>query len=107
MSVSLYLHCAATNESVEVLIVGSRPMQRLQPNAMGAFLAYHANQGIKGSNDFSLRNIDDNDLEDVLTWTEENYRDLIARDPKVASAQAEFEQAPSGGVWCLGRANTN
>lgn len=101
MSDSLYLYCAATNECVEALIVGARPMQRLGPNAVGAFLAYHANQGIKGATDFSLRNIDD--LEDVLAWTEENYRDLIARDPKAASAQTEFEQAPSGGVWRLNR----
>ncbi|OEZ53005.1 hypothetical protein JAB5_27490 [Janthinobacterium sp. HH103] len=101
MSISLHLYCAATNECVEAVIIGSRPLARLQPTAMGAFLAYHSNLEAKGAMDFSLRNIDDHALEESIIWDDENYRDLLSRNPAAASAQTELENAPSGGIWTL------
>ena len=104
MSVSIYLYCAATNECTEALIYTSRPLARIEPNALGAFMAYHWHQkikGVKGATDFALRDFDHRDLEDSLVWNDESYRNFLKRDPEAATAQAQFENAPSGGIWNL------
>lgn len=88
MSEHYYLYCKATNEAVEaVATVGGKDGPRIEPDALGAFLAYHR---ASGHLELCLRN-GENLNSAVEVWTKANYQDLAGRQPKVAEAIRSIE----------------
>lgn len=101
MSIELHLHCKATNECVATLRCGSSTVQQLDANVLACFLAYHAQIGLLGSQEFTLRNSSDDDLDRAVVWSKSNYKELLGRAPTAAAQQREFELAASGGLWVI------
>lgn len=95
LSNHFYLHCEVTNEAVETVAeVGGKDGPRIDPNALGAFLAYHR---AMGQYDFRLRNADDFDDEHWPTiWDQGSYRELVGREPRVSAVVLNME---SQWVW--------
>lgn len=113
MSDYYYLICPEANEAIEVIaVVGAKPLPRISPNALGAFLTFHGDQG----REFKTENLDyanyctvdtveeyesavADEFEDgkpLLIWTSSNYLQLSKRRPEL---HKKIEEMEGGGLY--------